>query len=88
MARARLVSFDRSRGQVAGFLVGRRPLEGCRATPPPARLDTDIMFGINNGLRTCLVLSGVTSEAKLLADENEIEPTFYADDINDFVKGV
>lgn len=31
-----------------------------------------------------LVLSGVTSEEKLLSPENSITPDFYADTINDF----
>lgn len=29
-------------------------------------MDTDVLFGSNNGLMSLLVLSGVTSEAKLL----------------------
>jgi ribonucleotide monophosphatase NagD (HAD superfamily) len=31
------------------------------------RLDTDVLFGSNNGLMSLLVLSGVTSETKLLS---------------------
>jgi len=31
-----------------------------------------------------LVLSGVTTEEKLLSQENTITPDFYADTINDF----
>lgn len=41
------------------------------------RLDTDIMFGINGGLTTCLVLSGVTQEETLLGPENSIYPDSY-----------
>jgi 4-nitrophenyl phosphatase/phosphoglycolate phosphatase len=48
------------------------------------RLDTDVLFGTNNGLKTLLVLSGVTSEEKLLSPENTITPDFYSDDINSF----
>jgi ribonucleotide monophosphatase NagD (HAD superfamily) len=48
------------------------------------RLDTDVLFGTDNGLRSLLVLSGVTSEEKLLSPENSITPDFYADTINDF----
>jgi len=36
------------------------------------------------GLKSLLVLSGVTSEEKLLSDENKITPDFYADSIVDF----
>jgi len=52
------------------------------------RLDTDILFGTDNGLRTCLVLSGVTTEEKLLSEENEIKPDYYADSIVDFFSEV
>ena len=48
------------------------------------RLDTDVLFGKDNGLKSVLVLSGVTSEEKLLSEENEIEPDFYCDDITKF----
>lgn len=36
------------------------------------RLDTDILFGKDGGLSTCLVLSGVTSEEELLSPENKV----------------
>jgi 4-nitrophenyl phosphatase/phosphoglycolate phosphatase len=48
------------------------------------RLDTDVLFGTDNGLKSILVLSGVTSEEKLLSQENTITPDFYTDDINAF----
>ena len=48
------------------------------------RLDTDVLFGTDNGLQSVLVLSGVTSEEKLLSPENRITPDYYADTINDF----
>jgi phosphoglycolate phosphatase len=48
------------------------------------RLDTDVLFGTDNGLKSLLVLSGVTTEEKLLSAENTITPDFYADTINDF----
>jgi len=48
------------------------------------RLDTDIVFGRDNGLKTCLVLSGVTSEEKLLSPDNKVAPDFYCDSIKDF----
>lgn len=51
------------------------------------RLDTDVLFGTDNGLKSVLVLSGVTSEEKLLSPDNSITPDFYADDINDFFGG-
>lgn len=48
------------------------------------RLDTDVLFGRDNGLKTVLVLSGVTKEEELMSEENDILPDFYADSINDF----
>ena len=54
------------------------------------RLDTDIAFGRNNGLKTCLTLSGVTSEDELLdkvprkKGTEGIQPEFYVDTICDF----
>ena len=49
------------------------------------RLDTDILFGQNNGLLSCLTLSGVTTQDKLLSKENEIKPDFYVDSIAQFM---
>eukprot|EP00934_Nitzschia_sp_Nitz4_P006642 Nitzschia sp. Nitz4//scaffold55_size114948//444//1522//NITZ4_003876-RA/size114948-snap-gene-0.165-mRNA-1//1//CDS//3329554455//6632//frame0 len=46
------------------------------------RLDTDILFGTQNNLKSLMVLSGVTSEAKLMDPENDIRPDYYAEDIN------
>jgi ribonucleotide monophosphatase NagD (HAD superfamily) len=48
------------------------------------RLDTDVLFGKDNGLQTVLTLSGVTTEAKLLSPENKIKPQYYVDSIADF----
>jgi len=41
------------------------------------RLDTDVLFGKNGGLTTCLVLSGVTTEAQLLSPDNKIHPDYF-----------
>jgi 4-nitrophenyl phosphatase/phosphoglycolate phosphatase len=49
------------------------------------RLDTDILFGQNNGLQSCLTLSGVTTETKLLSEENKIKPDFYVGSIAEFM---
>lgn len=48
------------------------------------RLDTDILFGLENDMQTILTLSGVTSEEKLLSDGNKIKPEYYVDSIKDF----
>jgi phosphoglycolate/pyridoxal phosphate phosphatase family enzyme len=49
------------------------------------RLDTDVLFGQQNGLRTVLTLSGVTSEAGMLCADNKIRPDYYVDSILDFI---
>lgn len=38
------------------------------------RLDTDIVFGLKNDMKTILTLSGVTSEHHLLSQTNPIHP--------------
>ncbi|KAH8096373.1 phosphoglycolate phosphatase [Aureococcus anophagefferens] len=49
------------------------------------RLDTDILFGNDNGLKSCLTLSGVTTEEKLVSPENKVIPDFYVDSIADYL---
>merc|ERR1712087_996342 len=49
------------------------------------RLDTDIMFGQNGGLKTMLVLSGVTREETLLSEENTIQPDLYTSKLADLL---
>ena len=48
-------------------------------------LETDILFGLNNGLQTVLVLSGVTSEKQLLGGDNNIKPHYYCNSIADLL---
>jgi len=66
------------------YLCSKLGLQKDRICMVGDRLDTDVLFGTDNGLRTCLVLSGVTTEEKLLSKENEITPDYYADSIVDF----
>lgn len=49
------------------------------------RLDTDILFGKDNGLSSVLTLTGVTTEKKLMDPENNIQPDFYVNSIADFL---
>jgi phosphoglycolate/pyridoxal phosphate phosphatase family enzyme len=67
------------------YLCDKLNLERSRICMVGDRLDTDVLFGTDNGLQSLLVLSGVTSKTKLLSPENNILPDFYADTINDFV---
>lgn len=50
------------------------------------RLDTDILFGQNGGLATCLVLSGVTTEEQLLSPKNEVHPDLYMGQLSDLME--
>lgn len=66
------------------YLADKLKLDKSRICMVGDRLDTDVLFGADNGLQTVLVLSGVTTEEKLLSTENTITPDYYADTINDF----
>lgn len=66
------------------YLAEKLKLDKSRICMVGDRLDTDVLFGTDNGLKTVLVLSGVTTEEKLLGEENTITPDFYTDTINDF----
>jgi phosphoglycolate phosphatase len=66
------------------YLEAKYKVDRSRICMVGDRLDTDVLFGTDNGLMSLLVLSGVTSETKLLSDDNVIAPNYYADTINDF----
>jgi len=66
------------------YLVDKLQIEKDKICMVGDRLDTDVLFGTDNGLKTCLVLSGVTSEEKLLGEANKITPDYYCDSINAF----
>lgn len=66
------------------YLCEKLGLERSKICMVGDRLDTDILFGTDNGLKSLLVLSGVTTEEKLLSEGNTITPDYYADSINDF----
>ncbi len=66
-------------------------VQGSVGTVPGDRLDTDIAFGRNNGLKTCLTLTGVTTESEVLEQvprktgTEGIQPDFYVEGIKDYV---
>lgn len=66
------------------YLCDKLGLERQKICMVGDRLDTDVLFGTDNGLKSLLVLSGVTTEEKLLSEENKITPDYYADSIVDF----
>lgn len=66
------------------YIVDKFKVQRPRICMVGDRLDTDVLFGTDNGLKTVLTLSGVTSESKLLSKENKIIPDFYVNSIADF----
>jgi phosphoglycolate/pyridoxal phosphate phosphatase family enzyme len=71
-------------GLMIDYLVEKLSLERSRICMVGDRLDTDVLFGTDNGLQTVLTLSGVTDEATLLSEKNKIRPEYYVDSIADF----
>ena len=49
------------------------------------RLDTDVLFGKENGTQAMLVLTGVTSEEELKSEANKIVPDFYSTKLADLL---
>lgn len=49
------------------------------------RLDTDILFGNDNGLKSILALTGVTDLERLNSESNRIKPDYYVESIADFL---
>lgn len=49
------------------------------------RLDTDILFGQNEGCATLLVLSGVTTLETLQSADNKIQPHYYTPTISELL---
>ncbi|KFK31349.1 hypothetical protein AALP_AA6G100700 [Arabis alpina] len=68
------------------FLLHKFGTETSRMCMVGDRLDTDILFGQNAGCKTLLVLSGVTSESKLLEEGNNIKPDYYTSMVSDILK--
>ncbi|ORE05089.1 2-phosphoglycolate phosphatase [Rhizopus microsporus var. microsporus] len=48
------------------------------------RLNTDIEFGLNGGIDTLCVLTGVTTKDELLSEENKVKSTYYINGFGDF----
>jgi ribonucleotide monophosphatase NagD (HAD superfamily) len=59
------------------LIVHQYGLDRARTCMVGDRLNTDIQFGLNGGVSTLLVLTGVTSEEELLSPDNDIHPHHY-----------
>lgn len=68
------------------YIVDKYKVDRSRMCMVGDRLDTDVLFGADNGLSTVLTLSGVTTEDKLFSAKNKIIPDYYVDSIFDFLK--
>jgi len=66
------------------YIVDKYKIKASRICMVGDRLDTDVLFGTDNGLQTILTLSGVTTKEKLLSEKNQIRPEWYVDSIADF----
>ena len=71
-------------GLMIDYIIEKFGIERSRICMVGDRLDTDVLFGSDNGLQTVLTLSGVTDEETLLSDNNKIRPEYYVDSIADF----
>ena len=45
-------------------------------------INTDVKFGRNSGMKTLLVLSGVTTRQKLLDHPDEEKPDYFVEGLN------
>jgi phosphoglycolate/pyridoxal phosphate phosphatase family enzyme len=68
------------------YIVQKYSLRKERMVMVGDRLDTDILFGEKNGLKTILTLSGVTSKEKVFHSENKILPDYYVNSIAEFFR--
>jgi 4-nitrophenyl phosphatase/phosphoglycolate phosphatase len=65
------------------YIVNTHEVDKNRVCMVGDRLDTDILFGLQNGLQTVLTLTGVTTADALFDKSNGTTPNFYADSIAD-----
>lgn len=65
------------------YIIQHHKVQRNRVCMVGDRLDTDILFGSTNGLKTVLTLSGVTTEETLFSEKNEIIPDYYVNSIAD-----
>lgn len=68
------------------FAIGASLSDRSRVCMVGDRLDTDILFGNTNNIPTLLVLSGVTDEANLHNEKNEIIPKYFTDSVADLLR--
>jgi phosphoglycolate/pyridoxal phosphate phosphatase family enzyme len=67
------------------LLIHEYGLDAGRTCMVGDRLSTDILFGLEGGTSTLLVLTGVTSLDELMSKENTIIPHYYTDSVADLL---
>jgi len=68
------------------YITEKHRIDRSRICMVGDRLDTDIVFGLNNGLQTVLTLSGVTTEQQVLSAYNKVVPDYYIPSIANLLK--
>lgn len=63
--------------------VYRFGLDASRCLMVGDRLNTDIAFGLNGGMKTLLVLTGITTLDDVNAPDNTVHPDFYIKSLGD-----
>jgi len=71
---------------ILDLLAAQHNLNRARTCMVGDRLDTDIEFGNKGGLKTLLVLTGVTTFGLLMDSKTTIHPHYYTDSIADILK--
>lgn len=72
-------------GLMIDYLMGKYQLQRHRVCMVGDRLDTDVLFGRDHGLRTVLTLSGVTTKEVLHDSNNTIHPQYIINSVADFL---
>lgn len=78
--------FDVSIVFVTKLIIARSHIDLKKTCMIGDRLDTDIEFGLNGGVDTLCVLTGITTKEVLLSPENKVKSTYYIDAFGDLAK--
>jgi phosphoglycolate/pyridoxal phosphate phosphatase family enzyme len=65
------------------YIVSKYGIERSQICMVGDRLDTDILFGNDNGLSSILTLTGVTTAERLQSVDNKIQPDYFVQSIAD-----
>ena len=80
---ASVVILGKPSSHYGAMVLERSGLSAERCLMVGDRLETDIMFGVTNGMRTALVLTGVTDKAQLR--QFQVQPDYVWDALSDLL---